>query len=68
MENDSEKFILEADSLGMLDYSKVPPYPKEEYDKFIRRFKERRAPRFITKTGKEHLAKLLEKAEKHYKI
>ncbi|MBW2966212.1 HD domain-containing protein [Candidatus Woesearchaeota archaeon] len=62
----NEILVMEADSLAQIDVEKVKPtFDKENYLKFLEHFEKERVPRFKTKTGKEFLPKLLDKA-KHY--
>ncbi|MBW2993190.1 HD domain-containing protein [Candidatus Woesearchaeota archaeon] len=58
--------VMEADSLGMIDWEMVSiTYDKESIIKFMEYFERERVPRFKTKTGKKLLKKLFKKAEEY---
>lgn len=63
----NSQLIFEADSLAQIDIKRVKPnFNKENYLKFIKKFKEKRVPKFKTKTGKKYLKKFLPKIESYY--
>jgi len=60
------QLVMEADSLAVLDWERVPPnFDKENCLRYLDYFKETRVNKFSTKTGKEFLDLLLEKAEEY---
>ncbi len=55
-----EQLVFEADSLSQIDKKRVTSnFSEEDYQKFINDFKNKRAPRFKTKTGKMFLKQLI---------
>ena len=65
-----EIVLMEADTLGAIDISKVKPtYNKEEAEKYIKNsLEEKRIPRFQTKEGRAYLEKLLGSFKAFYGI
>lgn len=59
--------IMEADTLGMIDYSRATPtFNRVDGMRFIQGVKTRRAPLFQTALGKQRLAELLPQAEAYF--
>jgi len=53
-----ELLVLEADSLAQIDPVTGNTFGEEEFARYVEIFERKRAPRFITKTGKAALKKL----------
>lgn len=63
-----EILLMEADSLGMIDVSRIKPsFGPENWIKFYEDFKRLRIPLFKTKASKKFLKKLLKNADSYYK-
>lgn len=65
-----EIVLMEADTLGAIDISRVKPtYNKEEAEKYIKKSLEgKRVPKFQTKDGKAYLEKLLLSFKEYYRL
>lgn len=65
---DSDEFVLmEADTLGGLDTSRVKPsFDNASNEKYLVGVRKRRLPIFITKYGKDHFEELFTKRQKFY--
>lgn len=62
-----EILVMEADSLAQIDVKKVKPtFNGEDHLKFLQHFENDRIPRFKTKTGRELLDKLFERAKNYF--
>ncbi len=61
-----ELILMEADTLGIIDISRVKPtYNRDDWIRFLESVKGRRAPRFLTTLGKKYLKELLPIAESY---
>ncbi len=67
LKDSDELVLMEADTLGGLDISRVEPtFNVESNNKYIFEVKRRRVPRFITEFGKETVGMLVQKRAEHY--
>jgi HD superfamily phosphodiesterase len=68
IETFNEQMVFEADSLSMIDRTRInPDFSKEDYQIFLESFKKTRLPLFKTKHGKESLIKLWPVAKGYFK-
>jgi hypothetical protein len=58
-----EQLVFEADSLGGVDSWVGVTFNEEEFGNYVQIFEARRAPRFVTRTGKELLKKFAHENE-----
>jgi len=58
-----ELLVLEADSLAQIDPFVGNTFGEEEFAKYVKIFEERRAPKFVTRAGKELLSEYIQKNE-----
>lgn len=62
----NRQLVFEADSLGQIDWEKVrPTFDKENCEKWLEDFRNKRLKRFRTKTGKRLVTQLFSKSEKY---
>lgn len=66
----NDLLLFEADSLGQIDTDRVPTNNLNEMDymSFLKDFKEKRAPRFHTRSGKAYLKDVLKKIPEYETI
>ena len=55
------QLLIEADSLGAIDPSLKPTFPREDIKKYLAYFEKVKIPLFKTKTGKKYLKKIYPK-------
>lgn len=68
LKDNDELILMEADTLGGLDVTKVKPsFDKESNEKYMIGVKTKRYPRFITEYGKRQFEKLYKLRENYYK-
>lgn len=66
-EDKHKQLVFEADSLGQIDIRRAKSnLGKEDRDKFIKGFEEKRIPKFKTRIGIKLVNKLFKKAKKFY--
>lgn len=66
-EDNNKQLVFEADSLGQIDIRRAKSnLGKEDRDKFIKGFEEKRIPKFKTRIGIKLVNKLFKKAKKYY--
>lgn len=67
LKDDDELILMEADTLGGLDVTKVKPtFDKESNDKYMKGVKTKRYPMFITDYSKKQFEKLYKLREVYY--
>lgn len=67
LKDTDELILMEADTLGALDVSLVKPtYSRDSNEKWLKRVRKERLPRFITDHSKEEARRLIKLRQKYY--